>query len=157
MPKELLGDKIRLKQVLINLTKYALKHIHNGQITIKTSFNYQCNTLEVHKLLRALHNHEADVREDSSDDGLEVEFSLIACKKILGCSGGTLDFHSDGEGRGSTFVFSIKMDLPVSQSNHGALSSIVEEKKQSSSSALLNDSAVGIEEQSPVLRPSQKK
>ena len=82
LPDELLGDKIRLKQVLINLTKYALKHTQNGEITIRPSFNYDRNTLDVHivntgkgispdkkhKLLSALSDNEQDAREDGEDD-----------------------------------------------------------------------------------------
>ena len=43
-----MGDKIRLKQVLINLTQNALKSTINGQITIKTAYNYELKRLEVH-------------------------------------------------------------------------------------------------------------
>lgn len=52
---------------------------------------------------------------DESGESREIEMGLLTCKKILHNSGGTLQFHSDGENRGSTFVFSIKMNLPDSQ------------------------------------------
>ena len=48
LPKELMGDKIRLKQILINLTKYVLKSSHNGQITIKAAYNDESKMLQVH-------------------------------------------------------------------------------------------------------------
>ena len=150
---------------MINLTKYALKQTHNGQITIKTCFNYVEKMLEVHivntgkgisqnkkqKLLKALalkthssnsaasghdnyYDSYLDEQDNDSDgEGIEIEYGLLICKKILKCSGGLLDLHSDGEGRGSTFAFKIRMDLPDSPNSAITNSTtIVEEIKTSS-------------------------
>ena len=66
--------------------------------------------------------------ESDGEGDIEFEFGLLTSKKILQCSGGMLDIHSDGEGRGSTFAFNIRMELPKA-SNSSALSTISEESK----------------------------
>ena len=42
--------------------------------------------------------------------------SLAICKKIVQNCGGTIDVFSQGEDKGSTLVFSIKMRIPKSKS-----------------------------------------
>ena len=41
-PEQLVGDQIRLKQVLINLTKNALKFTIGGIIKITAIYDYAC-------------------------------------------------------------------------------------------------------------------
>ena len=40
LPETLYGDGLRLKQVLINLVKNALKFTHKGKITIHVAYDY---------------------------------------------------------------------------------------------------------------------
>lgn len=40
LPDKLVGDQVRLQQVLINLTKNALKFTHRGRITIWVAYDY---------------------------------------------------------------------------------------------------------------------
>ena len=47
LPGQLVGDQIRLKQVLVNLTKNALKFSPKKDIFIKASFNNLEHKLEV--------------------------------------------------------------------------------------------------------------
>ena len=47
MPDFLYGDQIRLKQVLINLTKNALKFTTKGHIEIKAAYEASTEMLKV--------------------------------------------------------------------------------------------------------------
>ena len=40
LPMQLVGDQVRLQQILINLTKNALKFTHRGKITIRAAYDY---------------------------------------------------------------------------------------------------------------------
>ena len=48
LPALLRGDEVRLKQVLVNLTKNALKFSPMQQIKIMASYSEQTQMLEVH-------------------------------------------------------------------------------------------------------------
>ena len=48
MPLNFIGDHIRLKQILINLTKNALKFCQNGVITIRVAYDVELELLKVH-------------------------------------------------------------------------------------------------------------
>ena len=48
IPDKLVGDQVRLQQVLINLTKNALKFTRKGRITLIIAYDYVHEQLQVH-------------------------------------------------------------------------------------------------------------
>ena len=60
LPKMLYGDDIRLKQILINLVKNALKFTFRGLIRISITFDESVDLLKVHVLDTGKGIEEAD-------------------------------------------------------------------------------------------------
>ena len=121
MPKRLCGDQIRLKQVIINLTKNALKFTFNGEIKIRATYDAASELLRVSvtdsgkgidpveqaKLFKAF--GKLPQAGNLNQEG--VGMGLAICKRIILNSGGSISVFSEGEDKGSTFVFSMKMKL----------------------------------------------
>ena len=138
LPFELLGDQVRLQQVLINLTKNALKFTHKGLITIRTAYDYEQEMLQVSVIdtgkgikleemakLFTLFG-KVDRTEDSNPDGLGM--GLTICQKIIENSGGQIEMHSNGANKGSTFQFMMKMGV-FREVNNQSLQTLEQQSK----------------------------
>ena len=119
LPEELLGDQIRLKQVLINLVKNALKFTAGGEISIYASYDAQNELLkfsivdtglgigkEEQKNLFSLFG-QVERTAEVNPEGFGI--GLIICKKLVENTGGTINFTSAGENLGATFNFTMQM------------------------------------------------
>ncbi len=127
VPHQLIGDPLRLSQVLINLTQNAIKFTDDGEILIKI---IQLRT-EVHRsILRfSISNtgigidktalpflfeafSQADPSYSRRFDGTGL--GLTICQFLVNLMGG--DIHVDSTpGHGSTFWFDLIFDLPADQ------------------------------------------
>ena len=121
LPVTLIGDQVRLKQVLVNLTKNALKFSYMKFVTLKAQYDYQNELLKVElvdggrgisaeDINRLFHmfgklESSADINEDG------IGMGLIICKRIVDHCGGEISCKSEGVNRGSSFTFSMSMTL----------------------------------------------
>ena len=123
LPQLLEGDQVRLQQILINLTKNALKFTHNGRITIWTAYDHSKECLHVHvvdtgkgikqnELQKLFHMFGMVERtqEQFNPDGLGMGLNI--CQQILQKCSGNIEVSSQGENQGSTFKFQMRMHLP---------------------------------------------
>ena len=124
MPKKLIGDQIRLKQVLVNLTKNALKFSFNRWVKIRACYDPLNELLKVEVVDNGLGISAAQMSKlfklfgklgESSSELENIEgigMGLFICKQIVTNLGGNIDCYSAGEGRGSTFTFTMPMAEP---------------------------------------------
>ena len=117
MPEILAGDQIRLKMVLINLLKNATKFTHVG--TIKIVSHYE----EANELLKVCITDSGKGFKESEKDQMFKIFNkgeisgddentcmgLYICKHIVEKCGGTITIYSEGENKGTTVSFTMKM------------------------------------------------
>ena len=117
LPKKLKGDQLRLKQILINLVKNALKFTKTGSVRMVCAFDNAQDLLKVHivdtgigikademgklfnmfgKLLRT-----ADINHEG------IGMGLLISKNLVKLNGGTIDVYSDGVGQGTVFTFTL--------------------------------------------------
>ncbi len=123
VPQYLVGDSLRLEQVLLNLVSNAIKHTDRGIIVVTVEL------LEKSKSRAVLRFSTKDTGDGLSQDKLselltaeqpsaECEYSeeiyglgLRTSKRLIEMMGGEISVESE-LGKGSTFVFTAAFDLP---------------------------------------------
>lgn len=121
MPVFLEGDQIRLKQILINLVKNALKFTKQGWIKIIAAYDFEAEMLHIHicdsgkgikqEDINKLFTMFGKLQRTAEINSEGIGMGLMICQKLVSLNGGTIKVHSDGIDQGSVFTFSMKMKL----------------------------------------------
>src|SRR5208282_1526550 len=126
IPSPLLGDPVRLKQLLVNLVENAIKFTERGEVILRAWVESKEET-DV-----ALHIAVADTGVGIPDDKIKMVFEaftqadgsltrrfegaglgLAICSELVRMMGGSISVES-GPGRGSTFHVATPLDLSAS-------------------------------------------
>ena len=145
VPYNVMIDKHRYMQILLNLLTNALKFTFKGSITIKTKYDIFNNQLITSvtdtgigikaKDIPHLFKLFGKLESSSSMNPQGVGFGLAMCKKLSERLGGSIGVKSE-PGRGSTFTFSMSVNPTndeAESSNSGMdekSSSVIEVPKQ---------------------------
>jgi len=129
MPVRVLGDSMRLRQILVNLVGNAVKFTKNGDVWIKVSTSGPCDS-------NVPSPGQATFRFEVSDTGPGIAPDLLPrlfepfeqgggdtasryggtglglniCSRLVGLMGGRIEVSSES-GRGSTFWFELELKL----------------------------------------------
>jgi len=135
VPYRLMGDQLRLSQVLANLTSNAMKFTEKGHIILsirseildseklKLKFEVQDTGIgmtheQMEKLFKPFSQVDSSVSRQFGGTGL----GLTICKQIVEMMGGTITVNSEA-GIGSSFIFDVVMDYDNQQQDTSAISS----------------------------------
>ena len=108
-----------MKQVLINLVKNAKKFTPKGTIEILAAYDYEEGCLYVHvkdtgkgiaeEDLRKLFTRFGKLQRTALANSEGIGLGLNIVRTIIEKAGGSINVHSDGVDKGSTFYFRIPM------------------------------------------------
>lgn len=128
VPKFVIGDSLRIEQVLNNLLSNAVKFTKIGKITLDVTKTYQNNDMielffmvrdsgigiskeEQDKLFQSFSQVDASVTRNFGGTGL----GLCITRQLVEMMGGTIRVDSE-KGKGSCFSFNIKLHIGQSES-----------------------------------------
>ena len=128
IPPVILGDSVRLRQVLLNLTDNAVKFTNAGEIKLEAKLVQQLpygiiihfsvtdsgigiSEEQVHRIFNPFQQADLSTTRKFGGTGL----GLAICKKIVEMMDGELEVTSDS-GRGSVFSFNAFFSLPAQSS-----------------------------------------
>ena len=130
-PAEIVGDPLRLRQILINLTNNAIKFTSKGEVVITTKVleNSDRQVLlefsvsdtgigiaegQLSKLFESFIQADGSTTRKYGGTGLGLTIS----KRLVEMMGGDLQVDSE-PGNGSVFYFSINFEIPADAREHG--------------------------------------
>ncbi|MFD2586520.1 hybrid sensor histidine kinase/response regulator [Croceitalea marina] len=115
LKNEIIGDALRVKQILANLIGNAIKFTHKGSVTIKANIEKE-NTLRIDvadtgigikkELQKAIFQEFSQGEDTIGKKYGGYGLGLTISKKLIELLGGTIQLKSK-EGKGSTFTFTI--------------------------------------------------
>jgi CheY-like chemotaxis protein len=126
MPQALLGDALRIKQVLFNLANNALKFTAHGSVTVHMTWRDDELRFEVidtgpgipessrERLFRRFEQEDGPHRQAGSGLGLAI------CRELVSLMGGMLTLESE-IGRGSTFIVQLPLVIADEIMPHAAV------------------------------------
>lgn len=118
IPKGIIGDETRIRQILVNLAGNAVKFTDEGKVTIRSSFENDTLTIKVSdtgigispenqkRLFKPFSQADSSTTRKYGGTGL----GLVICKKLTLLMGGTLLLESE-VGTGTTFT----VTLPIKE------------------------------------------
>ena len=115
----IIGDKLRLKQILINLVKNALKFTKEGYIKLVAAYDDVSQLLLVHVIdngkgiadqdMAKLFKMFGKLRRTAELNSEGLGMGLMICQKLVELNKGTISVKSDGIDKGSVFTFTMDM------------------------------------------------
>ncbi|WP_444997146.1 two-component regulator propeller domain-containing protein [Aliikangiella sp. IMCC44359] len=129
LPKDIISDSTRLRQVIVNLVGNAIKFTSNGNVSVivkskvitptRCQLNFSVEDTGV-GISKEKQQHIFDAFKQA-DDSITRKFGgtglgLTISQKIVSSLGGNITIESDGVS-GSQFDFSIEVDTPCSRDN----------------------------------------
>ncbi len=142
VPATLIGDSLRLRQVITNLVSNAIKFTQHGEIFIgisllnikgdKASIGFEVRDTgigipsdKIDRLFKAFSQVDSSTTRKYGGTGL----GLVICEKLISLMGGGISVQSEA-GKGTTFSFNINVDLSQQAQNEANLDiAILENKK----------------------------
>lgn len=130
LPEEVIGDPIRLSQILSNLLSNALKFTNDGGISVRIKelarkgrqttleFAVKDTGIGIQKekhayVFESFTQASADTTRQFGGTGL----GLAICKKLIDLHGGSITLESE-PGKGSTFTFVLPFGIPDNDASH---------------------------------------
>ena len=126
IPEVLVGDKIRLSQIFINLMSNSLKFTENGKVVVKADLIEKIGT-KCYLKFQVIDNGIGIAKEDQNkvfekfvqvyrkeDDYQGTGLGLTIVKKLVELFNGTIQLESE-EGKGTTITFTLPLDSDVSR------------------------------------------
>lgn len=133
-PENVLGDEVRLQQILVNLLSNALKFTEKGQIDISAKTEAINNAIfmifkvkdsgigmsenELKRIFNPFTQADQSITRKFGGTGL----GLVICEKLIALMNGEIKVKSE-LGKGSTFI----IKLPLIHTEHKSLTNIPEE------------------------------
>ena len=122
IPTNVIGDKMRFQQILVNLTSNAIANTFDGGVTIVLNFDKEMQMIQVNiedtgigiqndqqaeitKIFKSLNAGPQIFDKKSKTVGL----GLCICKQILNSFGGRISFNSVYK-KGSSFFFDYALE-----------------------------------------------
>jgi PAS domain S-box-containing protein len=127
IPNQIIGDPMRLRQIILNLLSNAIKFTDKGSISLdvkvlshnnnKINIEFKINDTGIgiaNEKLEAIFNNFEQAHAETSANYGGTGLGLAIVKKLVEIQGGTIMTNSE-IGKGSTFEFKLQFDTNISQ------------------------------------------